>query len=188
VSSAKPSARTRPREANRHTGREGHWHFPCWNGGAVSPEGPVWAFLPGSAWPRCRRCEGPVPLRGATPRSVNSGNSHGPCLIGGFPAVPPPGVEGAAGLLMDRRGCDSAARFWTDRPSLSCVRPLAGSRSRQGVVLASSCPPRPCAVTETPGCSIAHRSPTQSLSSRGGHSHAEESKDTCGRQPGRQAP
>jgi hypothetical protein len=117
VGSAKPSARRRPREANRHAGREGHpdlehirgfverrrswtsclvscaagshngvprastpiengtvtgrhWHFPCWYAGAVSSEGPVWAFLPGSAWPRCRRGEAPLPIAGRDAEGV----------------------------------------------------------------------------------------------------------------------
>jgi hypothetical protein len=48
----------------------GHWHFPCWYAGAVSPEGPVWAFLPGSARPRCRRCEAPLPIAGRDAEGV----------------------------------------------------------------------------------------------------------------------
>ena len=56
----------RERDCDRST----YWHFPCWYAGAVSPEGPVWAFLPGGAWPRCRRCEAPLPIAGRDAEGV----------------------------------------------------------------------------------------------------------------------
>ena len=101
----------------------------------------------------------------------------------------PLSVEGAVGLFLDRRGCHCAARgLRTDRSLV--VRSAGGgiavtSRCRTGVIL----PPETLRHHRNARRFDRAPLPTQSLSSpRGGHSHAEESKDTCGDQPGREAP